>query len=238
MTRSADLLDSDLVAGLAEAIGEASPSPHEDLERRQLVTTLLRTLSPRLERLIRLYYGIGVPQAGAGEIAESFGITRARIDMLRKEALRRMRIAARHIDAAEPELIADPAYPLPRGWTMPDIVNQNARFVMRLNEARGVPVVPGQERPVVNKRKPRVRKPPAPVRTWTPSPTRQTHDHAIVHRSALVDGLIGAGKVFVLPAGAGAIIASAEYGGIVGLLAGVIALPVMAFAYERWADGR
>ncbi|KPH63549.1 hypothetical protein [Novosphingobium sp. ST904] len=202
------------------------------------MTTLLRTFSPRLERLIGLYYGIGVPQAGAGEVAESFGITRARIDMLRKEALRRMRIAARHIDAAEPELIADPAYPLPGGWAMPDMVNRNARFLARLNEARGLPVASVKEHEVAKKRKPRNRKASAMVRTWAPSPTRQALDPAFVHRSALVDGLIGAGQVVVLPAGATAIVAGAEYGGIVGLLAGFIAMPVMAFAYERWMAGR
>lgn len=54
------------------------------------------------------------------------------------------------------------------------------------------------------------------------------------HRAAHIDGLIGAGQVLVLPGGAGAIIAGAEYGGIVGLLAGAIAMPVMAFAYEHW----
>lgn len=51
--------------------------------------------------MIRLYYGIGVPQAGAGEIADGFGITRSRVDMLCNEALRRMKPAARCIDAGE-----------------------------------------------------------------------------------------------------------------------------------------
>ncbi len=159
MTRSADLLDSDLVTGIAEALFEAGPSPHDDLERRQLVTTLLRTLSPRLERLIRLSYGIGVPQTGAAEIADGFGITRTRIDMMHREALRRMRRAAKYIAAAEPELIADPAYPLPRGWSMPDLEIRNSRFADRLNYARGLPVavvkkskdtklrIPGSSRP-------------------------------------------------------------------------------------------
>jgi len=236
MTRSADLLDSDLVDGLAEALVEAAPSPHEDLERRQLVTILLRTLSPRLERLMRLYYGIGVPQAGAGEIADGFGITRTRIDMMHREALRRMRMAAKYIDAAEPELIADPAYPLPRGWSMPDIVNQNARFIEKLNMARGLSVATASVHREAKKRKTRERKAVAIVRTRAPSPTRLARDPASVQRSSLVDGLIGAGQAFVLPVGVGAIVAGAEFAGIIGLLAGLLAMPVMAFTYECWVD--
>lgn len=238
MTRSADLLDSDLVTGIAEALFEAGPSPHDDLERRQLVTTLLRTLSPRLERLIRLSYGIGVPQTGAAEIADGFGITRTRIDMMHREALRRMRRAAKYIAAAEPELIADPAYPLPRGWSMPNLEIRNSRFADRLNYARGLPVA------VVKKSKdtkPRKPKPPnfaAPMGTWTQPPIRPKQEPAAVHRVGCVDGLIGTGRVFVLPVGAGTIIAGAGYGGFVGLLAGVIAMPAMAFAYEWWAERR
>lgn len=238
MTRSADLLDSDLVAVLAEALVEAAPSPHEDLERRQLSTTLLRTLSPRLERLIRLSYGIGVPQSGAAEIADGFGITRTRIDMMRREALRRMRIAAKYIDAAEPELIADPAYPLPRGWSMPDLEITNSRFVDRINDARGLPVAAAKKSKVKKPRKPKTQKVAAPMRTWTPSPILYAQEPDSVHRASCVDGLIGAGRAFVLPAGAAAIVAGAQFGGFVGLLASVIAMPAMAFAYERWVESR
>jgi|AutmiccommunBRH5_1029478.scaffolds.fasta_scaffold03409_5 hypothetical protein len=238
MTRSADLLDSDLVAVLAEALVEAAPSPHEDLERRQLVTTLLRTLSPRLERLIRLSYGIGVPQSGAAEIADGFGITRTRIDMMRRAALRRMRIAAKYIDAAEPELIADPAYPLPRGWSMPDLEITNSRFVDRINDARGLPVAAAKKSKVSKPRKPKGKRVAAPMTTWTPPPIRHAQEPDSVHRAGCVDGLIGTGRAFVLPVGAGAIIAGADYGGFVGLLAGVLAMPAMAFAYEWWEERR
>lgn len=240
MTRSADLLDSDLVAELGEALVVSGPSPHEDLERRQLVTTLLRNLSPRLERLIRLSYGIGVPQAGAAEIADGFGITRTRIDMMRREALRRMRIAAKYIDAAEPELIADPAYPLPRGWSMPDLEIRNSQFADRLNYARGLPVEAEKKNKnkVAKPRTPKARMVAAPMRTLTPSPIRHAQEPDAVHRAGCVDGLIGVGRVFVLPAGAGAIVAGAELGGFVGLLAGVIAMPAMAFAYEFWVERR
>ncbi|EJU14049.1 RpoD subfamily RNA polymerase sigma-70 subunit [Sphingomonas sp. LH128] len=238
MTRSADLLDSDLVTGLAEALVEGGPSPHEDLERRQLVTTLLRTLSPRLERLIRLSYGIGVPQTGAAEIADSFGITRTRIDMMHREALRRMRRAAKYIDAAEPELIADPAYPLPRGWSQPDLEIRNSRFADRLNNVRGLPVAVVKTSKVTKPRKPKAPKVAAPMGTRTRPPIRPTQEPDAVHRAGCVDGLIGTGRAFVLPVGAGAIIAGADYGGFVGLLAGVIAMPAMAFAYEWWVERR
>lgn len=40
MTRSADLLDSGSLVSLTEAFAAEALAPHDDLERRQLVTTL------------------------------------------------------------------------------------------------------------------------------------------------------------------------------------------------------
>lgn len=56
---SVDVPDSDLCVSLSQILSYAAPSPHDALERRQLVTALLRFLCPWHERIIRLYYGIG-----------------------------------------------------------------------------------------------------------------------------------------------------------------------------------
>lgn len=139
MTGSADMLDSDLCISLSQALSHLSPSPHDALERRQLVTALLRILSPRHERVIRLHYGIGVPPMAMADIAREFDVTRPRIDMLHAAGIERMRRAARWIHGDEPVLTVNRSTSMPRAWTMPNLVVQNRRFVERLDAARRSP---------------------------------------------------------------------------------------------------
>ncbi len=166
MKNSNDLLDADDLARLVDCRSEPGPSPHDDLERRQLVTTLLRTLSPREERVIRLYYGIGPFQMNGREIAEHLGVSPARANELVHKATRKMRWAGNRIEASpEPRNSSAAAYTLPRPWTNSDH-RENAYFLERLNCARGVTIAPaGKGRPTKrpkSRQKPRSQSPRAP----------------------------------------------------------------------------
>lgn len=166
MKNSNDLLDADDLARLVDCCSEPGPSPHDDLERRQLVTTLLRTLSPREERVIRLYYGIGPFQMNGREIAEHLGVSPARANELVHKATRKMRWAGNRIEAApEARNSTAAAYTLPRPWANSDD-RENAYFLERLNYARGVTKAPaGKAHPTKkakSRQKPRSQSPRAP----------------------------------------------------------------------------
>lgn len=166
MKVSKDLLDADDLVQITDCCSEPGPSPHDDLEHRQLVTTLLRTLSPREERVIRLYYGIGPFQMNGREIAEHLGVSPARANELVHKATRKMRWAGNRIEAApEPRNSSAAAYTLPRPWANSDHT-ENAYFLERLNYARGVIKAPaGKAHPTKkpkSRQKPRSQSPRAP----------------------------------------------------------------------------
>lgn len=51
---------------------------------------LLRTLTPREEKVIRMLYGIGQPVRDRGEIAEHFGVVAERLEQIISKALRKI----------------------------------------------------------------------------------------------------------------------------------------------------
>lgn len=72
-----------------------SPSPYEEVKDRDLsekIRSLLSTLSPREEKIIRLRFGIGEEdEYTLEEIGRRFGVSRERIRQIEKKALSRLR---------------------------------------------------------------------------------------------------------------------------------------------------
>ncbi|OAQ20840.1 sigma-70 family RNA polymerase sigma factor [Thermosulfurimonas dismutans] len=72
-----------------------SPSPYEEVKDRDLsekIRSLLSTLSPREEKIIRLRFGIGEEgEYTLEEIGKRFGVSRERIRQIEKKALARLR---------------------------------------------------------------------------------------------------------------------------------------------------
>jgi len=72
-----------------------SPSPYEEVKDRDLsekIRSLLSTLSPREEKIIRLRFGIGEEgEYTLEEIGKRFGVSRERIRQIEKKALSRLR---------------------------------------------------------------------------------------------------------------------------------------------------
>ncbi len=72
-----------------------SPSPYEEVKDKDLsekIRSLLSTLSPREEKIIRLRFGIGEEgEYTLEEIGKRFGVSRERIRQIEKKALARLR---------------------------------------------------------------------------------------------------------------------------------------------------
>ncbi len=78
---------------------QESVSPYEAVQNKELsdrVTTILETLSPREEKIIRLRFGIGEDaEYTLEEIGKRFNVSRERIRQIEKKALNRLRHSSR-----------------------------------------------------------------------------------------------------------------------------------------------
>ena len=63
----------------------------KDVVAKLDVTKMLRTLTPREEKMIRLRFGIGVPASTLEEVGCEFSLTRSRISTIIDRALRKIK---------------------------------------------------------------------------------------------------------------------------------------------------
>jgi len=75
-----------------------SPKADKILLRESLVKEIERSLTTLTERerdIIKLFFGIGVPEMTLEEIGEQFGLTRERVRQIKEKAIRRLRHTSR-----------------------------------------------------------------------------------------------------------------------------------------------
>ena len=94
---SIDIEEDTILADVIPDIAAVNPSVYlENLEYRNKIDTMLKTLTPREERIIRLRYGLEDNVIHTLEdIAKEFGITRERVRQLEVKAIRRLRHPSR-----------------------------------------------------------------------------------------------------------------------------------------------
>jgi RNA polymerase sigma factor (sigma-70 family) len=76
-------------------------TPEERLvenETMQLIRSKLATLTPKEEKIIRMLFGIGEDQQRPMFVASDFGVSRTRLDQIKKKALRKLRHPSRAKD--------------------------------------------------------------------------------------------------------------------------------------------
>ena len=79
---------------IGDTIADPDASPFDDAvwtEVRDATNRALDTLPPREAMILRLQYGIGMPQLSAVDIALQFGVSPERIRQLANRALRKLR---------------------------------------------------------------------------------------------------------------------------------------------------
>jgi RNA polymerase primary sigma factor len=84
--------DGDTTLGdLLEAPGAVNPhTAAEATALRDCVAEVLAELTPREERILRMRFGIGMPDHTLGQVGESFGVTRERIRQIEAKALQKL----------------------------------------------------------------------------------------------------------------------------------------------------
>jgi RNA polymerase primary sigma factor len=86
--------DEDGDATLADLIeAPEADNPHtaaESTALRDCVAEVLAELTPREERILRMRFGIGMPDHTLGQVGESFGVTRERIRQIEAKALQKL----------------------------------------------------------------------------------------------------------------------------------------------------
>jgi RNA polymerase primary sigma factor len=82
-------------ATLEDFIGDNRPSPYDDVERHKTtehILKILKTLTPREEKVIKMRFGIGVDRDHTlDEIGQYFSITRERVRQIEMKALRKLK---------------------------------------------------------------------------------------------------------------------------------------------------
>lgn len=82
-------------ATLEDFIGDNRPSPYDDVERHnstEHILKILKTLTPREEKVIKMRFGIGVDRDHTlDEIGQYFSITRERVRQIEMKALRKLK---------------------------------------------------------------------------------------------------------------------------------------------------
>ena len=79
------------MADLIEAPDAVNPhTAAEAAALRDCVAEVLAELTPREERILRMRFGIGMPDHTLGQVGESFGVTRERIRQIEAKALQKL----------------------------------------------------------------------------------------------------------------------------------------------------
>lgn len=84
------------LADLIEAPDAVNPyAAAEAAALRECVVQALAELTPREERILRMRFGIGMPDHTLEQVGQTFGVTRERIRQIEAKALQKLRIPAR-----------------------------------------------------------------------------------------------------------------------------------------------
>jgi RNA polymerase primary sigma factor len=79
------------LADLIEAPDAVNPhTAAEAAVLRECVAEVLAELTPREERILRMRFGIGMPDHTLEQVGESFGVTRERIRQIEAKALQKL----------------------------------------------------------------------------------------------------------------------------------------------------
>jgi RNA polymerase sigma factor (sigma-70 family) len=82
----------------AGAVPKLPPAPDsfiDSLDREKIVAEVLRTLTPREEKVIRLLYGLDGEELTFEDVGQHFAVTRERIRQIEAKALRKLRMTER-----------------------------------------------------------------------------------------------------------------------------------------------
>jgi len=92
-------IDADSAVFLPLNTAKQLPAPDVELieERGIDIDEVLKTLSPREEKIMRLYFGLDGPEHTDLEISEIIGVCKARISQIRQKALRKLRHPSRSL---------------------------------------------------------------------------------------------------------------------------------------------